>query len=1240
MAKKATEKTTIRKPSSGARNRADTFKDDADRKQKDGQTTHVKDGLYWVGIGASAGGLEALREVLKTLPRSAPNITYIIAQHLSPKHQSMLVQLLGRETSMPVEEVRDGLTPEPGVIYITPPNSDVYVHEGELHLSRPPYELSPKPSIDYFFATLAREIGDHAIGVILSGTGSDGSHGVRAIKAEAGLTIAQDPEEAKYDGMPANSIAAGSIDLVLPAARIGQQILSIIRTPSNLKLLQEEEVSRSTMHELLHLLKESSGVDFRDYKSGTLYRRINRRMTACSSEDLDDYLAYVKSFPKELDLLFKDIMISVTYFFRDKEAFKSLTNVIKKLLSEKEAGSDLRVWIPGCATGEEAYSIVIMFAEAVGGIRQLQQQYNFQLFATDIDTDALSLGRKGVYSATTLEGMSTDLRDRYFRHKDENYEVLKSVRDMVMFSRHNVFSDPPFLRLDFISCRNLLIYFNSKLQSTVMNLFHYALNPNGILYLGKSEALGTGANLFQPLDNRAKIYQRKLVSSYDAIRSAKASYSNVSKSVTATPPPAQRKTNHDFPDAVVSALSPDSLLIDENMNILRIYGDVQPYIQLSPGEASTNLVSIARREFRQELRALVYKVQRENLQKSVLPKKLMINNVPHRVDIHIRPLPLKQSSEKLLLVSFDRREQLLATPEDGDSRGRATDPMLAELEQELAATKEHLQTVVEELETSNEELQSTNEEMQSTNEELQSANEELETANEELQSTNEELLTVNEELQIKTAEFAISNENLENIKESINIPIVVVDKSLRLTRYNNSAREIFLITHNSIGEPITGIATKIDIPQLRSNIVEVVDTGKLRARQLKCDGTYYMERIQPYLDSDGKVNGAVLTYVNNAQEQQALDELRNSQERYQLATEGSQAGMWDWDIKSGRMHWSDLLLSMLRIRDPNFSPSMDELKRRIHEDERRDIMDILQAHLDRGFEFDVEFRLRREDGTYFWANASGQAMWSERKEPQRMTGFIYDVTERRLALEHLSRTNESLERFAYVCSHDLKEPARSIENFASLLLQDHATGLDDSGRQYLKYIHECSTQMQKMIKGILNYSQLENQNLALEDIDLNEEIEKVLDNLKHSLDNSEATVTHDILPWIRADRMQIFQLFQNLIGNALKFCRGRRPRVHVSVQRLEHGYQFAIKDNGIGLKQEHSQKIFNVFQRLNKTEEFPGTGLGLSICQKVVERHEGKIWVESEFGEGSTFFFELPSQPGKGITHVKQTVTS
>ena len=1185
--------------------------------------------LYWVGIGASAGGLEALREMVKKLPKRMRNITYIITQHLSPKHQSMMVQLLARETSMPVAEAEDGMQPEAGMIYITPPNSDLFVKDMALCLRTPPSEHSPKPSVDFFFSTLAEELGDHAIGVILSGTGSDGSHGVRAIRAGGGLTIAQAPETAKYDGMPNNAIETSCVDIILPPDKIGPEIAALIRSPHNLHLLQETDEKRTTIQELMHLLKARSGVDFKDYKTGTLFRRLNRRMTACGVADLDEYLEYIEKNTQELDLLFRDIMITVTQFFRDKEAFAGVKAQIQELLAAKEDDENIRIWVPGCATGEEAYSIVILFAEAAGGISKLQQQYNFQLFATDIDVEALSLARKGVYAETTLEGVDEKLKNRYFRHKENAYEIVKAVRDMVVFSKHNVFDDPPFLRLDLITCRNVLIYFNNKLQSTVMNLFHYALNPNGILFLGKSEALGQSSNLFQSVNTKAKLFRRKLVTPSEQVRTAKVSYTALPKFET-TAAANKTKATHDLPDAIIGALAPDSLLIDENMDVLRIYGDVQAYTQLSAGEATTNLASLARKEFRQELRALVYKVLREGSEQSVLPKKLNINGRVHKINIVIHPLSFKNSAERLLLISFEKVKRIKGETEN---KKTGSDPIIAELEQELSATREHLQTVVEELETSNEELQSTNEEMQSTNEELQSSNEELETTNEELQSTNEELLTVNEELQIKSAELVATNADLANIKESIDIPLLVVDKDLIITQFNKAAGQVFMLSDDAEGNALTSIATRIDIPNLRKSVVAVIENGQPTTRQLDDGETCLYERILPYRDEDNIVKGAVLTYIQNTQEQRILRQLQQSQERYDLAVQGSNAGIWDWNIRNGEMHWSNLFRQMLGIRNKRFKPSFALLEARIHAEDRDDVIAILQAHLERGFEFNVEFRMRKESGSYLWIHMRGQAIWNEAREPVRMTGSAYDVTDRRQALEHLSRSNESLERFAYVCSHDLKEPARLIENFAELFQNEYQNTLDATGKEYLHFIQDSAMRMQAMIQGILAYSQLENKNLTLDTINVEEELARVIENLTLSIRETGAKITHDALPEIKADKMQVFQVLQNLLSNALKFCNGRKPHIHISAQDNNHEWVFAVSDNGIGMKPEHAHKIFNVFQRLNKREDYAGNGIGLSICQKIVSKHGGRIWVESELGKGSTFYFTLPKKKQRQLNY-------
>ncbi|MFO0374906.1 MAG: CheR family methyltransferase [Alphaproteobacteria bacterium] len=860
--------------------------------------------MFWIGIGASAGGLEALRELVSTLPKHATMpATYIVAQHLSPKHQSMLVQLVGRDTVLSVRELENGTIPEPNVMYVTPPNSDVFAEDGVLYLRQPISQISPKPSVDNFFTSLAESVGDHAIGIILSGTGSDGAHGVRAIRAVGGITIAQEPTDAKYNGMPKSAIETGCVDFVLPLKDINNELFKAMRTPNHLRRLKGDDIQRTNIQELLYLIKERNNVDFKDYKTGTLYRRINRRMAACNVYNLNEYLEYIHNTPEELDILFKDIMISVTNFFRDADCFNAIKEVIQDIVNTKSSNDSIRVWIPGCATGEEAYSIAILFAEACGGIAPMNKKFRLQIFATDIDTDALARARKGIYPEATLANVEVALREHYFRTRDNAYEITKPLRDLVVFSRHNVFEDPPFLRMDLIACRNLLIYFNTKLQHSVLSLFHYAMQPEGIMFLGKSESLGHSANLFQTLDSKHRLYKRKLVSSGDYSKQSRASYATTT-SLKKLEIPGLQSTNksiHDLPDAFIEALSPDSILIDENMDIIRVYGDVHAYTQLSPGGVTMNLLSLARKEFRQELRALVFKIIREQKTYTVLPKKIALEGKLHEIHIIIRLLHLKNSSERLILVSFEKIKQL---SEDSTTKLRETQngTYVRELEQELASTKEHLQTVVEELETSNEELQSTNEELQSSNEELQSSNEELETANEELQSTNEELLTVNEELQVKTAELASTNEDLNNIKESIDYPILVVNKELKTKRFNRASKDIFALTDESQGEALTNIVTRIEIPHLKHHVENVIQENKPHMRQLDFEDVSYLERITPYKNEGGRVEGAILTYVNNTSERKIQAKLQESEDRFRLAIAGSSSGIWDLYIRSGRMY--------------------------------------------------------------------------------------------------------------------------------------------------------------------------------------------------------------------------------------------------------------------------------------------------------------------------------------------------
>lgn len=815
------------------------------------------DNLFWVGIGASAGGLEALRSLVQHLPENAP-LTYIIAQHLSPQHRSMLPQLIERETSLSVMEVKDGMIPKANVVYITPPSKDVIVSNGKLHLRKPSSETAqPKPSVDKFFTSLSEELEDYAIGIILSGTGSDGSHGIKAIRAQGGITIAQDENSAKYYGMPGSAIETGGVDLILSPDEIGQKLSVIIQSPRSFDDFKTIEEHGGVIESLLHKVRLVSGIDFQNYKPNTIHRRIERRMKARGYTTVEEYSDFACQDDQELRLLFKDLLISVTSFFRDKDAFDSLKNIIEEIVASKSQGETFRIWVPGCCTGEEVYSIAILVAEACGGLSSLSEQM-FQIFATDVDETALELARHGVYPEAILEDVHSTLRARYFSYNHVHYEVIKPLRDRIVFSRHNVTEDPPFLRMDLISCRNLLIYFDQNLQQKVLNLFHYALSHKGYLFLGKSETAGSNLDLFQTIDQKEKIFRRKIKvgATYKIPGIMHPTQTRLQTEII-------RKEESDIKalsDALVEAMAPHSMIVNENLDIKRVYGDIKVFSTFEAGDTKMNVSTLIDNQYRQEIRALVFKTIRQQKRTTGQERKIKVNDFVHKLNIQVFPLRIQDTNEKLLLVAFhlDKTKEQTLT----EQTSKVDDPRFYELEQELTSTREHLQTVIEELETSNEELQSLNEELQSSNEELQSTNEELETSNEELQSTNEELTTVNEELHVKSSQLTLINEDLDNVMESLRSPLLVVDRHLRITRFNKKALEIFDLPASNKSEIITSIPSHIALPTLRKDIMQVIENNKALQTDVSNDNIHYALQIEPYRDIHKTTKGAILVFVD------------------------------------------------------------------------------------------------------------------------------------------------------------------------------------------------------------------------------------------------------------------------------------------------------------------------------------------------------------------------------------------
>lgn len=825
---------------------------------------------FVVGIGASAGGLEALSALVSHLPDNL-GASYVIVQHMSPNHRSMLVQLLARETSMQVSEIQDGESPRPDQIHITPPNRNLVLQEGAFCLLEPTPEVIPKPSVNIFFGSLAEDCGEDAIGVILSGTGSDGAVGVRAIKASGGLVFAQEPGSAKYSGMPQSAIDTECVDWVMPPEKIAAEIEIVVRSQGSMPMPVNGGEVPATLRTLLQKVMRHARVDFSGYKESTVWRRILRRMVSNRVHTMEEYLLLTEKNPEELNQLCKEILISVTSFFRDPRAFETLREALAELLAQKLPGEEIRIWIAGCATGEEAYSVAILLSELLGANLS---DYRVQIFATDIDLNAMAIARRGVYPESALAEIDPGLIARYFSTRDGHYEVNKFLRDLVVFARQDLVQDPPFLRLDLLTCRNVLIYFQGSLQDQVLATFHYALRAGGLLFLGKSETAHQRDGQFESIAKDAKIFRRRIGDA--RLPAQMLSNATIVPNESRLPVNRTRAQNQEdmLLRAVLEASLPASVVITSQLDIRHVFGDVSAFLNIRSGRPDFNLLSLIRSEWRIEAQTLIYRV----IQRKV-PTVSYLRGGDQQARISVRPLSVKLSgNEDTYLVGFENHES------SNSDTGRIPDVSAGNLtgqsvEEELIATREHLQTVIEELETSNEETQALNEELQASNEELQASNEELQASNEELQSTNEELTTVNEELQIKTAELAEANADLENIQNSIGFLILVVNDQMRLVRYNLVAAQWLNLGNTSMGDSLRAVASLSNFPELVPAVEQVLRERRPVARQLAHEGRHYLLSVMPRVMSPRESIGAVISLSEESELIEAQRRLRESEQR-------------------------------------------------------------------------------------------------------------------------------------------------------------------------------------------------------------------------------------------------------------------------------------------------------------------------------------------------------------------------
>lgn len=820
--------------------------------------------LRVVGIAASAGGLEATTLLVQNLSALVP-ATYVIAQHMSPTHKSLLTSLISRETRLPTIELNEPVVPQPGTIYVTPHNSDVIARDGKLMLVEPfGHPATPKPSADRLFQSLADEFGERAVGIVLSGTGSDGSYGVQAIREAGGITIAQDVDSAKYDGMPASAIATGCIDLSLTPERIGQLFERILLQPRNFSDLRIISENPSRLADLLQILLARTGVDFRGYKESTINRRIARRMTALSIETYPDYVDHCRTSQEEVDALYKDLLISVTRFFRDPRQFDQLQTQINALV-DRDSKRQLRVWVTGCATGEEAYSIAILFAEALGGPAALRKS-QIQIFATDIDDRALDVARRGSYPISAAQDVPSHLLARYFEITGNELRVVRALREVTLFSRHNIFQDPPFINLDLVSIRNLLIYFEASLQERVLYRIHYALAAHGLLFLGTSETVGALEAHFEQRPETEKIFSKRRTSHVTNYRFPDLTSGGFRGSAIETA--AQRLQPKDTAPAadamfesLVKSVAPIGFISTRAGDILRIVGDISAFIQMDEtGPLSMN-TRLLRRPLRDEVISLISIALKTQTQRTSRWHELTLPDA-NRVRFVCYPISTSSGSNDNCLIAIQTKQVDRTARDPGANPGEDRD-YIERMEQDMRSTQEALQQTVEELQTTNEELQSVNEEMQSTNEELQATNEELETSNEELQSANEELITVNEELQINSTELQAVLADLDAILKEVPFVVIAVDPALMVRRASDRARQFFHMKEI----PLTGLhLSQLTIPEgfpsLSSPAAEVFNLRQPREYAIDTGDRHYRLAFVPYAESKSELAGLTISLID------------------------------------------------------------------------------------------------------------------------------------------------------------------------------------------------------------------------------------------------------------------------------------------------------------------------------------------------------------------------------------------
>ncbi|MCX4025745.1 PAS domain-containing protein [Endozoicomonas sp. SM1973] len=1185
---------------------------------------------YVVGIGASAGGLEALEELFQAMPLKT-GMAFVIIQHLSPDYKSLMDELLARKTCIPIQIAENQMAVEADNIYLLPPKKEMIISNGKLLLTEREHSETVNMPINTFFRSLAESYQDKSIAIILSGSGSDGSKGIKLIHDSGGFVITQNLNCCKFDSMPLNANNTNCVDLSLAPNDIPDALIKY--SQRTIKATQQIalgslEANEGRFTDVIVLLNNRFDLDFSEYKPSTIVRRLERRLAMLQAETLKDYTNILLSNEEELEALYFDLLIGVTQFFRDPEAFQNLAKKIPDLLEtlKAESNEEVRIWVPGCATGQEAYSLAMLMYDI---FHQKNQVRSFKIFATDIHRNSIAIAAQASYTTSEVTGLSSYYKNRYLKKlPNGDYQVIPAIRKRIVFAQHNLLKDPPFTKMHMISCRNLMIYFNQVAQQRIFSLFTFALKNKGLLFLGSSESLGRHASDYQCIDSTYKIFQKNrdtqehpdfnlgvLDSGQYKLKESKREHHPISiKSKQAQ-------------EVLLQQYVPPSILIDCNGNILHVFGNVGEMLKLDVGSASLNLRSMVSGPAKAVCIQMLN--QANKTYKPICTRFVEGFAKYDKVDIEIRPLSNSSKDLDYFIVTLKQSNTVLAQQATAGTEAEEVNSnssiaiRMRELEEELQYTKESLQTTVEELEASNEELQASNEELMASNEELQSTNEEL-------QSVNEELFTVNAEHQVKELERAEIEADEQSIIQVSGIGILFLDEYLHIRKFSESAAKLFSLNNADYGRPLGAISGEI-VQSLLTDISQVLNQGGVIEKEFSPEeGVVYQIRIHrlEQLDKTNQQRGVILTFLNISKLYSTQRNLARSESRFQAVLDALTDGYFEWDTVQDKLFLSHYCRQKLGYSNEDTITWYNLLR-----EDTNDVLNTLTEAYEQQKALEILLPLRKQDNNIHWMLCKCRFLAKQQTNQDygRLAGQFIDMQQYKqleVSMQHqlheLSRSNELLEQFAHIVSHDLKAPLRhSMHNlhYLNTAIAENDQPLIKKEVNSLSYnLHA----LQNLIDDVIRFSRFNSEKKKVATVDLNIVVDQAINILAPKITNKNFDLQCEQLPSITGDKSMLSHLFQNLLGNALKYNDKEKPEIIIKY-RLEGKYCFIqVQDNGIGFDPNLSENIFKPFKRLVTKSQYEGSGIGLSICKTVVEQHDGKISVDSTPGKGTTFTIQLP----------------